>query len=83
MDEIEAMRLADLEGMYQEQAAERMDVSRQTFGRIITSAHRKVAEALVEGKALRIDGGEFRVPGGGGRGRQRRGRGRGNLGRSA
>jgi len=60
VDEIEAMRLADLEGLYQEQAAQQMNVSRQTFGRIINSAHRKVAEALVEGKALRIEGGRFR-----------------------
>lgn len=59
VDEFEALRLADLEGLYQEQAAERMKISRQTFGRIIDAAHRKVAEALVEGKALRIEGGEF------------------------
>src|SRR3990170_1332183 len=60
-DEFEAIRLADLEGLYQEQAAEEMNVSRQTFGRIIESAHRKVAQALVEGKALRIEGGEFKM----------------------
>ena len=51
VDEFEATRLADLEGLYQEQAAEKMNVSRQTFGRIIDSAHQKVAEALVKGKA--------------------------------
>jgi predicted DNA-binding protein (UPF0251 family) len=61
VDEFEALRLADLEGLYQEKAAERMKVSRQTFGRIIESAHRKVAEAFVEGKALRIEGGRFEV----------------------
>src|SRR4030042_4914358 len=55
VDECEAIRLADLESLYQEQAAERMHVSRQTFGRIIESAHKKVAEALVKGKALRIE----------------------------
>ena len=54
VDEFEAIRLADLEGLYQDQAAEKMNVSRQTFGRIIDSAHKKVAEALVEGKALKI-----------------------------
>jgi predicted DNA-binding protein (UPF0251 family) len=59
VDELEAVRLADLEGLYQEQAAERMNVSRPTFGRIIESAHKKVAEALVKGKALKIEGGEF------------------------
>jgi predicted DNA-binding protein (UPF0251 family) len=52
VDEFEAIRLADLEGLYQEPAAEKMSVSRQTFGRIIESAHQKVAEALVRGKAL-------------------------------
>jgi predicted DNA-binding protein (UPF0251 family) len=61
IDEFESIRLADLEGLYQEQAAERMNVSRQTFGRIIESAHKKVAEALVEGKALKIEGGEFEM----------------------
>jgi predicted DNA-binding protein (UPF0251 family) len=61
VDEFEAIRLADLENLYQEQAAEKMNVSRQTFGRIIDSAHKKVAEALVQGKALKIEGGEFEV----------------------
>jgi predicted DNA-binding protein (UPF0251 family) len=61
VDEFEAVRLADLQGLYQEQAAERMNVSRQTFGRIIESAHKKVAEALVQGKALKIEGGEFEM----------------------
>jgi predicted DNA-binding protein (UPF0251 family) len=64
-DELEAIRLADLEGMYHEQAAEKMNISRQTFGRIIESAHRKIADALVNGKALAIEGGtvEFTAPG--------------------
>jgi len=61
LDEFEAVRLADLEGLYQEQAAEKMKVSRQTFGRIIESAHRKVAAALVKGKALRIEGGNIQM----------------------
>jgi uncharacterized protein len=63
MDEFEAIRLADLENLYQEQAAERMNISRQTFGRVVDSAHRKVAEALVEGKALRIEGGTISMAG--------------------
>ena len=58
-DELEAIRLADLEGMYQEKAAQEMNVSRQTFGRIIESAHKKIADALVNGKALSIDGGNI------------------------
>jgi len=59
VDELEAIRLADLEGLYHEQAAEKIKVSRQTFGRIIGSAHRKVAEALVKGKSILIEGGEI------------------------
>lgn len=54
LDEIEAIRLADLEELYQADAAARMGVSRQTFGNIIARAHKKVAEALLGGKALRI-----------------------------
>ncbi|HOQ05064.1 MAG TPA: DUF134 domain-containing protein [Anaerohalosphaeraceae bacterium] len=63
-DEWEAVRLADKEGLYHEQAAERMNVSRQTFGRILESARRKIADALVSGKALLIQGGcvEFTAP---------------------
>jgi len=53
-DELEAIRLADLEGLYQDQAAERMGISRATLGRILTQAHGKVANALVSGKVLRI-----------------------------
>lgn len=60
-EELEALRLADIEGLYQEQAAQEMDVSRSTFQRILTDAHRKVALSLVEGKALHIEGGNFRV----------------------
>jgi len=56
LDEIEAIRLADLEGLYQVDAAARMGVSRQTFGNIIARAHKKVASALLGGKALRIAG---------------------------
>lgn len=57
LDEFESLRLADLEGMYQEDASGRMGVSRPTFGRIVESARRKVAEALVHGRTLRIAGG--------------------------
>jgi predicted DNA-binding protein (UPF0251 family) len=48
-------------GVYQEQAAEPMDVSRPTFSRIIDSAHRKLADALVHGKALHIQGGPVQI----------------------
>jgi predicted DNA-binding protein (UPF0251 family) len=57
LDELEAIRLADLEELYQEEAALRMGVSRQTFGNIIRSAHGKIADALVNAKSLRISGG--------------------------
>jgi len=57
LDGLEALRLADLEGLYQEAAAERMGVSRPTFARIVEAARRKVASALVRGQALKIGGG--------------------------
>jgi uncharacterized protein len=57
LDEFEAVRLADLERLQQGPAAVRMGVSRPTFGRVLASARRKVAEALVLGRALRIEGG--------------------------
>jgi len=60
-EELEAMRLCDLEGCYQEKAAEQMAVSRSTFQRMVTEARRKVTQALVDGSALRIEGGTFRV----------------------
>jgi len=60
LDEMEALRLADLEGLTHEAAGERMGVSRQTVGRILETARRKVAEALVLGKAIRIEGGPVR-----------------------
>lgn len=57
LDELEAIRLADLDGMYQEDAAKKMNVSRQTFGNIVNSAHSKIADCLVNAKALKIEGG--------------------------
>ena len=56
-DEYEALRLADLDGLYQEKAAVQMNISRATFGRIVESAHRKVSDALINGKAIKIEGG--------------------------
>jgi predicted DNA-binding protein (UPF0251 family) len=57
VDELEALRLADLDGLYHEAAAERMGVSRVTFGRVVARARAAVAEAIVDGKLLVIDGG--------------------------
>ncbi len=61
LDEFEAIRLADFETLYQEQAAAMMGISRQTFGRIIEGAHRKIADVLINGKALKIEGGEVSI----------------------
>ena len=61
LDEFEAVRLADYEGLYQEQAAEKMGISRQTFGKIVESARKKIADALVNSKAIRIEGGVYRT----------------------
>lgn len=63
LDEVEALRLADLNGMYQEQAAEHMKISRTTFSRIAEEARRKVADALTHGKALRLEGGAVTMKG--------------------
>lgn len=57
IDELEAIRLADLQELYQEEAAEKMGISRQTFGNIIKSAHKKIADFLINAKLLKIEGG--------------------------
>ncbi|MFZ1615529.1 MAG: DUF134 domain-containing protein [Holophaga sp.] len=59
VEELEALRLAHKESLYQQEAAARMGVSRATFGRVLDIAHRKVTKALVDGCALRIEGGFF------------------------
>jgi len=59
LDEFEAVRLADYEQLYQEEAAVKMNISRQTFGRIINEARRKIADILVNAKALKIEGGKI------------------------
>lgn len=59
----EALRLADMEGMTQEEAARNMGISRHTFGRILTCARKVVAEAVIKGLALRIQGGDYMVAG--------------------
>lgn len=59
VEELESLRLADFECLYQEQAAEKMGVSRQTLGRILTSAHKKIADAVINGKAIKIEGGSY------------------------
>ncbi|OQX56933.1 MAG: hypothetical protein B5M52_08335 [Helicobacteraceae bacterium 4484_230] len=53
-DEMEAVRLADFEGLYQQECSDRMGISRTTFSRLIESARKKISDALVNGKALVI-----------------------------
>ena len=74
---LEALRLSDLEKLDHETAAGRMNVSRQTFGRVLAEAREMVAEALVMGKVIRIQGGTYTLSGVGGRFRGGR-RGAGN-----
>lgn len=61
VEEMEAIRLKDGEGLEQEQAAEKMNISRPTFQRVLNSARQKVAGALLNGKAIRIEGGNFEM----------------------
>lgn len=61
IDELEALRLRDLVGVPQEEAAVQMGVSQPTFHRLITKAHQKVADALINGHGLKIEGGNVFV----------------------
>lgn len=61
MDEFEALRLADFMGLPQKEAAKSMRISQQTFSRILKKAHRLVAECLVHGKIIKIQGGYYVV----------------------
>jgi predicted DNA-binding protein (UPF0251 family) len=63
VDEREALRLSDLLDMSHEEAGRHMGVSRATFGRIIQRARKTVADALIEGKAIRIAGGNYHIKG--------------------
>jgi predicted DNA-binding protein (UPF0251 family) len=62
VEEAESIRLKDLEGLEQEECAGRMHVSRPTFHRILESGRRKLADALINGKAIQIGGGNFGLP---------------------
>jgi predicted DNA-binding protein (UPF0251 family) len=54
VDELEALRLCDLKGLDQIKAAKKMKISQSTLWRILTSARKKIAQALIEGKAIKI-----------------------------
>jgi len=61
IEDAEAIRLKDFEGLEQGECAQRMNVSRTTFARVLNSARRKIADALLTGKAIRIEGGNFEM----------------------
>jgi predicted DNA-binding protein (UPF0251 family) len=61
VEEAEAIRLKDLEGMEQEECARMMSISRSTFSRLLDSARQKIADALSNGKAIRIVGGNYEM----------------------
>ena len=77
VEELEAIRLSDFEGLDQESAANLMEVSRQTYGRILARARHCISDALITGKALRIEGGDYEFRGMGMRRRRGGGRGQG------
>jgi len=61
VDEFEAIRLKDMEGLEQEKAAEKMNISQPTFFRLLDSARKKIADAIVNGKAIKIEGGIYNL----------------------
>jgi predicted Fe-Mo cluster-binding NifX family protein len=61
VEEAEALRLKELEDLDQKQGSEKMNISRPTFQRVLASARKKTADALLNGKAIRIEGGNFEV----------------------
>jgi len=72
VEEFEAVRLKDLEEMDQDKAAEKMGISQPTFHRLVSTARKKIADAIINGKAIRIDGGSFECVGRGHRCRKAR-----------
>jgi len=61
VDELEAVRLKDLDGLDQEECAKKMNISQPTFHRLVISARKKIADAIINGKAIRIYGGNYRI----------------------
>jgi len=61
VDEYEAIRLKDLEELEQEECAKKMNISQPTFHRLILSARKKIADAIIKGKAIRIEGGNYKI----------------------
>jgi len=82
IDELETMRLSNLEKLRQEDAADKMQIHQSTFQRTLVRAREKVTDALVNGKAIKIHGGDYKMPGGDGTGPLGQGQGRGRMGGS-
>lgn len=61
VDELEAVRLKDFQNLDQEKAAEEMNISQPTFHRLIQNARKKIADAIVNGKAIKVEGGDFKL----------------------
>lgn len=61
IDEYESIRLKDFEGLEQEECARKMDISQPTFHRLVKDARRKISDAIINGKAIKIHGGNFRI----------------------
>jgi len=61
VDEFEAIRLKDVDGLEQEQCAHRINISQPTFHRLYLEARRKIADVIVHGKALKIEGGTYEI----------------------
>jgi predicted DNA-binding protein (UPF0251 family) len=61
VDEFEAIRLKDVDGLEQEQSAQRMNISQPTFHRLYLEARKKIADVIVNGKALKIEGGTYEI----------------------
>ena len=78
IDELETLRLSNIEKLSQAEAAQRMKIHQSTFQRTLTRAREKITDALVNGKAIRIHGGEYKMPGRDGTGPMS-GQGRGRL----
>jgi len=80
IDELETMRLDDLERLSQEKSADKMGIHQSTFQRTLSRAREKITDALVNGKAIKIYGGDYTMPGKDGAGPMGSGRGRGRMG---
>jgi len=61
VDELEALRLHDLENLSQEACAQKMNISQSTFNRLVIVARKKMVEAIVKGKAIKIEGGNYKL----------------------